>query len=353
MGTERDFLSKQYTKDQDVKIVVDLGALGLTAAGITCKFSKNGGALVTLSAAAPQEFTLVGMGNNLYTLTIKASKNDTAGLATIYAQNGATQTAIKSFFIEDGARTTGQLYTHLGNGVLKPKLPQATIDLITSDILEESLAGHTTADTPGDKLRRLKDSWNDITAASVWDEDISAVVGVDKAGYKLYNAATLVWNFGTRTLTSLGSTAIAAIWNVLTSTLTTAGSIGKLLVDNVNAPIGTVDSVADAIKVQTDKMNFSGTDILSSPQTAISLSELTKADIVDKVLDESVSAHLTDGTVGKALQMARANALGKYKVVNATENSFQLEIYDIDNTTLIATFDVSLDANGKPEERST
>lgn len=96
----------------------------------------------------------------------------------------------------------------------------------------------------------------------------------------------------------LSSGAIQAIWDALTSALTTAGSIGKLLVDNINATIGsrlasasytapldaagtraavglaaanldtqiatlatatdlaTVDTVVDAIKAKTDSLNF-------------------------------------------------------------------------------------------------
>lgn len=104
------------------------------------------------------------------------------------------------------------------------------------------------------------------------------------------------WNIG-KTGYALSAAGVQAIWDALTSALTTANSIGKLLVDNINATISsrlatsgytapldaagtrtavglasanldtqlsTVDTVVDAVKVQTDKMNFTGTDIKST-----------------------------------------------------------------------------------------
>jgi hypothetical protein len=72
-------------------------------------------------------------------------------------------------------------------------------------------------------------------------------------------AADLVWSSAARTLTafgfsvtvgtvndktgySLSSAGLAAIWDRLTSALTTVGSIGKLIVDNLNAAVGTINT---------------------------------------------------------------------------------------------------------------
>jgi len=353
MGTERDFLGKQFRKDSAIDVIVDLGANGLVAAGITCKFSKNGGAFASLVATT--QFTLTGLGENQYLLRILAAVNDTAGLATIWADNTGVQTDIKSLFIEDGAKTSGQIYSGLSAASLKVQLQQASVDLITSDILEEPNAGHTTAGTVGNSIRNLKTTWNDPTAAavatSVWDKDISAVAGATKAGNILYNLVSSVWAAGSRTLTSLGISTISAIWNFAGAI--TAG-IGKTISDNLNAPVGTVDTVVDAIKLQTDKMQFDGSNnIKSTPQTQLTISAANLAAIADAMCDESLAGHLTAGTVGKALQMARSNALGKWEVVNVTANSFQLKVYDVDNTTLLDTFTVTLDANGKPTKRTT
>lgn len=56
------------------------------------------------------------------------------------------------------------------------------------------------------------------------------------------HSAADVWTATTRTLTSIGAGAIAAVWNALTSGLSTVGSIGKLLVDNVDATVGSRSS---------------------------------------------------------------------------------------------------------------
>jgi len=326
MGTERDFVGKQFVKDAAIELTVDLGATGLAAAGITCKLSKNGGAFASLTPTT--HFTLTEIGDNQYQLKILAGVNDTAGLATVLAQNGATQTSIKSLFVEANAKTTGQLYTDLNAATLEVDLKPATIDLITSDILSEPTAGYTAVNTVGDKIRRLNNSWNDVSAASVW-------------------------SYGTRTLTSISGLA-ADVWNTLTSTITLAGSFGKLFKDYLNAAVGTVNTNVLAVKAQTDVFNFDGSDnVLSAPQTQLTISAANLAAIADAVLDEAITGHTTADTVGKALQYARGSAIGKWKVTNVLANSFQIELYDVNNTTLLGTFTVTTDANGKPTLKTT
>jgi hypothetical protein len=57
----------------------------------------------------------------------------------------------------------------------------------------------------------------------------------------------------TVTAAGLSAAAVDLVWDeVVTSGHATAGSAGKLMGDNVNAPIATVDTVVDAIKVKTD-----------------------------------------------------------------------------------------------------
>jgi hypothetical protein len=81
------------------------------------------------------------------------------------------------------------------------------------------------------------------------EAEVDANVVSDKTGY------------------GLSAAAVQAIWDALTSALTTAGSIGKLLVDNINATVGSrasqtsVDTVDDfldteiaAIKAKTDNL---------------------------------------------------------------------------------------------------
>jgi len=356
MGTERDFLAKQFRKDQAIDVIVDLGANGLAAAGITCKLGKNGAALAALTPTT--QFTLTGLGDNQYRLRILAATNDTAGLATIYAQNGATETVILSLNVEDGAKTVGDLYSDLSSAALKVQLQQTSIDLITSDILEDDVTARTTANSVGNKIRLLKDTWNDPTAAAnataVWDEDISGVVGANKAGNIVFNMVASVWSYvagAGRTLTSLGASSLSAIWNYALGSVT--AGIGLQLKTNCDAPISTTDAVCDAIKVQTDKMNFTGANIDSDPQTQLTISAASVTAIVTGILAGAVSTSPTAGTIEEALQFARAQCLGKWELDNITASSYDLLLYDTDNTTLLGTFTVTLDANSKPTKRTT
>lgn len=50
----------------------------------------------------------------------------------------------------------------------------------------------------------------------------------------------------------------AQFWDYATSNATVSGSMGELLTDNVDAPISTVDTVVDGIKVVTDNLPDSG-----------------------------------------------------------------------------------------------
>jgi len=202
-------------------------------------------------------------------------------------------------------------------------------------------------------------------ADAVWDEAIGDHAGVGSTGEQLAaaGAAGDPW-----------ATAIPGAYG--------AGTAGKIVGDNLNAPVGTVDTVADAIKVVVDaikavtdllpnagalsdlatlaarltaaragyldKLNVSGTlahsdaaatykaDVsalaldatVAKAATALSSAvwtntkagyldaavssvgggSLTVQDIVDGVLDEAISGHLTAGTVGAKSNTAAAAA---------------------------------------------
>lgn len=122
---------------------------------------------------------------------------------------------------------------------------------------------------------------------------------------------------------ALSSAGIQAIWDALTSALTTVGSVGKLLVDNINATIGSrlssagytapdnttitniygvVDTEVGAIKAKTDQMVFTvsnqlDTNALSvSPtqvRTAVGLASAnldTQLTAIDDFLDTEIAA---------------------------------------------------------------
>jgi len=113
-----------------------------------------------------------------------------------------------------------------------------------------------------------------FTIANKVDSSIQA------AGDFAQAAADKVWASATRTLTAfsfavdLSAAATQAVWDKLTSALTVVGSIGKLLVDNINATVGSratqtsvdviddfVDTEVAAIKAATDQLAFTGGNV--------------------------------------------------------------------------------------------
>ena len=82
---------------------------------------------------------------------------------------------------------------------------------------------------------------------------------------------------------TLAAAAVQAIWDALTSALTTVGSIGKLLVDNINATIGSrsshsaADVWASATRTVTAATNITSTGGTTVPQTGDSFARLGAA----------------------------------------------------------------------------
>jgi len=88
------------------------------------------------------------------------------------------------------------------------------------------------------------------------------------------------------------------VWTVQTATLTGAGSIGKLLVDNVDAPISGRAAAGDAMTL-TAAYDRAKTALASDEYTA----PPSAAAIADAVLDEPVTGHT--GWLTKLLSVAK------------------------------------------------
>ena len=115
-------------------------------------------------------------------------------------------------------------------------------------------------------------------ADAVWDELVADHAGVGSTGAALAAAGGSgdPW-----------ATALPGAYG--------AGTAGKLIGDNVNAPIGTVDTVVDAIKAKTDNLPSDPAD-QSAVEAAITAAHSTtngKIDAVDDFVDTEVAAILT------------------------------------------------------------
>lgn len=155
--------------------------------------------------------------------------------------------------------------------------------------------------------------------------------GIIAAASFAANALDAVWATGARTLTAFGfsvtvgsnsdktgytlsGAGVQAIWDALTSALTTVGSIGKLLVDNINATIGsrlpTSSYAAPLNATQTENAVWDATQAshVAAGSTGESLNDAgngttppTVGAIADAVWDETIAGHLTAGSTGAAL----------------------------------------------------
>ena len=300
MSTIYKDLPAPHAKDAALSVIADMGVAGGILADFDVRLSENGGAMT------PVVFSITELGDFQYKFDVAGSVMDTAGLACLLV-SGATRQTVVNMTVEANAKTTGELYSDLNDATVK-----VGIDVLDTDV---------------------------ITAASIKADAVTKV-------------STGVWGFSVRTLTSLGSTAIAGIWDFATASVT--AGMGLLLKTNIDAKASDIEADTVAIQLQTDKMAFDGSGYIeSTPQTAIAISSADMATLVDLVFDESLAGHLTAGTAGKALQLSRGAAIGKWKVVNILANSFQIEMYDYDNTTLLGTLTVDTDVDGKPTQRST
>jgi hypothetical protein len=89
--------------------------------------------------------------------------------------------------------------------------------------------------------------------------------GADKAWATAARALTAAVTVGTnndKTGYGLSAAAVQAVWDALTSALTTASSIGKLLVDNINATIGSRAVPGDAMALTSAERNSTADALL-------------------------------------------------------------------------------------------
>ena len=142
------------------------------------------------------------------------------------------------------------------------------------------------------------------------------------------------WNIG-KTGYALSSAGVQAIWDALTSALTTIGSIGKLLVDNINATISSRLASAS----YTAPLDAAGTRSaigLASANLDTQLDALpTAAENADAVLDEDMTAHQTQGSLGQAIgdPVADTNTIYKAVVTDADFTTIGGDIVAIKNKT--------------------
>jgi hypothetical protein len=217
---------------------------------------------------------------------------NSAGAIASYVRTRGTRTAITlatlaapdsahsdgGFKEVDGTNAKGLYRFDVPDAAFATGVDEVIIHIGFTDVFEESLAIELVDERPGnlkdDAITAAKIAANAIGASEfaqaaadkVWATAARALT--DKAGFSISGTkqtldalnditAASVWAVGTRALTdkagfSLSAAGVLAIWHQLLSGIVTADTIGKLLFDNVNAPIGSIPTNPTLQSVWTD-----------------------------------------------------------------------------------------------------
>lgn len=221
------------------------GDLVTGAATLDSEVSIDGGAF----ADCTNEATEVATSSGMYFLDLTAGEmnGDTISVIIKTSTAGAKTTPVVLYPEEAGDVRVNVTQV---NGTNQTAGDLAAMITTVDDFLDTEIAAI-----------KAKTDQLTFTLANKVDASIQA------AGDFAQAAADKVWASATRTLTSIGASLVQEIWDRATSALTVAGSIGKLLVDNINATVGSratqtsVDAIDDfidtevaAIKAKTDNL---------------------------------------------------------------------------------------------------
>ena len=247
-------------------------------------------------------------------------------LATLAAADSAH--ADGGFKEVDGTNAKGLYRLDVPDAAFATGVDEVIIHIGFTGVFEESLAVELVDERPGnlkdDAITAAKIAADAIGASEfaqaaadkVWATAARALT--DKAGFSISGtkqtldalndiAAASVWAVGTRALTdkadfALSIAGILSIWHQLTANIVTADTIGKLLKDNVNAPVGSIPTTPTLQATWTDaKAAFLDIAISSRSShaaaaiwTAASRALSTPADYKADVSALALEASLTD-----------------------------------------------------------
>jgi hypothetical protein len=244
-----------------------------------------------------------------------------------------------------GAGTIGKRLMDFVTTLVYAEPPAAapTAASIADAVWDEASTGHTDTGKAGaklwtdvpailadtDELQTNQGDWLTATGFSTFDpttDDVAVVNLVDlctansdmvAAAPAAASVADAVWDEALSGHATGGSAGAALTgagsagdpWSATLPGAYGAGTAGKIVGDNINAPIATVDTVVDAIKLKTDNLPSDPADesLLEAAITAAIPSVPTAAVVADAVWDEATSGHQTTGTAGKALTDAGAS----------------------------------------------
>lgn len=312
-------------------VTVDAATVNFVAAQFSIE--RTGGALALLKGTN----SLADIESKIDTLTTNLATVDTVvdGIQTDLSNGTDGLGALKSL-IDTVDTVVDGIQTDLSNGTDGLGAIKADTAAILVDTAVIGAAGAGLTAIP----------WN-----ASWDAEVQSEVADALAVYDPPTKAEL--DSGLAALNDLDTAGVAtAVWNAATATYGSAGSYGLLVETNLDAPVSTVDTVVDSIKVdtaailidtadmqpklgtpagasisadiaaieaQTDDIGAAGAGLTAIPWNASWDAEVqsevadalaafwtTPATLVDLIWDEPTSGHTTAGTTGLALTSASA-----------------------------------------------
>lgn len=329
---------------------------GLTIGQADIQISKAGGAFAQTSASPTTTHDTDGW----YQCPLTATDTNTLGPLTVQIVVAGALPVWEHFMVLPAnvydSLVAGSDNLDVNAAQVGGTTPESAAE-IADAVWDEATSGHTTAGTFGEQAKTVVDRIEADT------QDLQAQVGTDGAGLTAlpWNAA---WDaevqsevtdalnaYDPPTNAELEARTLAAANYATASALATVDSnVDAILEDTgttIPGTITTVDSVVDAIKVVTDKLDTALEDDGSSgfQFTILALENgpsgegASASAIADAVWDEALSGHLTAGTTGAALNTA-ASASG----LDAAGVRAAIGLASANLDTQLGTIDSNVDA---------
>jgi hypothetical protein len=270
--------------------------------------------------------------------SIKADAGTEIGSA-VWASATRQLTGTQSFSLTGNisGNLSGSVGSIAGGGIQGTSFHGTALTLLASTagdgVWDEALSGHTTAGTAGKAVADVLDDTGTagvivaslgagaITAATIAtgaiDADALATDAVNEIVDQVWDE-TLGDHIGSGS-TGAGLTAAGAAgdpWSTSVPGAYGAGTAGYLIGTHINAPIGTVDTVVDAIKVKTDYLpsataGTAGGVFIAGANAATSVSTALTANITGNL---SGSVGSVTGSIG-SVALKKNTALAKFPFV--------------------------------------
>lgn len=339
-----------FVKSADFYIPVSLvtaaspksGVTGLSAATIPeRRVLKPDGSLIELPASH-----IVSAANGVYRILLSATQADIIGMYLAFLSGGSFERKELSFRITE--KNIDDIFTGADAAVLSGSLQSQFVGLenhITS------VSGSLTSNgckiiTDGLGSASVSVAAAQKVADYVWDEATSGHTGAGTYGKFFEDLVTSIWAAGTKEITGLSAVAIDSIWNRPTATI--MSGIGLQVKTNLDAVLSTMFSDIKGSGFVKDTHSLKQILSAAAQGTVTSLVAGDITAIAEAVRDTNVATTLGSLTLGRAIAIARASAIGEF---TQAAGGGAATLKDIDAAT-VKVFTLTRDADENITDRA-